>query len=52
MSAFQMRHSLLKVNNGHFLRPLQGNPDSEIGEIFASGIRNPGKFCHWNPEYR
>ena len=33
------------------LKPLkadsQGNPDSGIWEIFASGIRNPG---FWNPE--
>ena len=25
-------------------RPMKENPDSGIGEIFACGIRNPGKF--------
>ena len=29
-------------------RPMQGNPDSEVQENFACGIRNPGL---WNQEY-
>ena len=31
-------------------RPMYGNRDSGIREIFASGIQNPGDFCMWNPK--
>ena len=37
-------------------RPMQGNPDSGIYEIFACGIRNTGlwnpEFSFWNPGSR
>ena len=31
-------------------RPMKGNPDSSIREIFACRIGNPGRFCSWHPE--
>ena len=31
-------------------RSMYGNPYSGIREIFSCEIRNPGKFCLWNPE--
>ena len=34
----------------HSFRPIQGNLDSRIREIFANGIRNSGKLCFWNLE--
>ena len=40
------------------IRPILGNPEFGIREIFPCGIRNPGKFASgmwspgfWNPEY-
>ena len=31
-------------------RPMKGNPDSRMREIFACRIGNPGRFCLWHPE--
>lgn len=31
------------------IRPMSGNPDSEIRKIFVCGIRNPEKFSLSNP---